>query len=263
MKKILTTLVLILFVQNSVLSQIIDTAMVLIPAGNFEMGCDPLVDNLCGHPAEEIHVVYLDSFEIDKYEVNFRRYQLCIDAGDCTIPGIGGMFNYGWPNVDMMPVNAVSWFQAKTFCEWEGKRLPTEAEWEKAARGSNDTRKFPWGNEDPDCTRAVMDSIFAGHLGCGTGNSMNIGSKPAGASPYGAMDMAGNLWEWTNDWYDENYYATSPTNNPQGAASGSYKITKGGDFFSRAGFEVRISSKFQYYPTNPSPAIGFRCAKSL
>ena len=262
MKNIILALSLTLL-QAIGFAQINDTEMVEVPAGNFQMGCDPDVDSSCFGPIEALHTVYLDAFEIDKYEVNYRRYQLCIDAGICSEPGVGGMFNYGWPNIDMLPVNAVDWHQAKTFCEWEGKRLPTEAEWEKAARGNSDTRVFPWGNEDPNCDYAVMDTALAGNLGCGTGNVMPIGSKPAGASPYGAMDMAGNVWEWTNDWFDEDYYANSPTNNPQGPVTGAYKVTKGGDFFSRAGYEVRISSKFQYYPTNPSPAIGFRCARSL
>jgi formylglycine-generating enzyme required for sulfatase activity len=261
MKKIRIVLALVL-AQTAAFAQIDDTEMVQIPAGEFQMGCDPEVDT-CFGPIEALHTVYLDAFEIDKYEVNYRRYQVCIDAGFCSAPGVGGMFNYGWPNIEMLPVNAVDWDQARTFCEFEGKRLPTEAEWEKAARGSNDTRMFPWGNEAPSCNYAVMDTELAGNLGCGTGNVMPIGSKPAGASPYGVMDMAGNVWEWTNDWFDENYYANSPTNNPQGPETGSYKVTKGGDFFSRQGYEVRISGKFQYYPTNPSPAIGFRCARSL
>jgi formylglycine-generating enzyme required for sulfatase activity len=262
MKNIFLAFTLIAF-QAISFAQINDTDMVQVPAGEFVMGCDPTNDDFCGHPSEILHTVNVDAFEIDKYEVNFRRYQECIDAGACTDPSIGGMFNFGWPNIEMMPVNAVNWHQAKAFCEWDGKRLPTEAEWEKAARGASDTRLYPWGNEAPSCDNTVMDTALAGQLGCGTGNSLNIGSKPAGASPYGAMDMAGNLWEWVNDWYDEDYYANSPTDNPQGPATGSYKITKGGDFFSRQGYEVRIAGKFQYYPTNPSPAIGFRCARSL
>ncbi|BDD12559.1 hypothetical protein FUAX_49910 (plasmid) [Fulvitalea axinellae] len=236
-------------------------AMVTVPAGKFTMGCDANIDPVCFYTSnEQLHTVYLDEFQIDKYEVTFKRYQKCVDAGVCTPPAIGGALNYGWPGVDLFPVNGVTWFQAKEFCEWEGKRLPTEAEWEKAARGT-DKRTYPWGNESPSCEYAVMDRPNAGFLGCGTGNTLNVGSKPKGASPYGALDMAGNLWEWTADWYDEEYFDKSPKKNPKGPANGDYKVARGGDFFSRAGYELRTTSRFYYEPSDYSIAIGFRCAK--
>ncbi len=238
-----------------------DSEMVNVPAASYEMGCDPNVDEICYYvPEENKHTVSIDAFQIDKYEVSFRRYQKCIDAGVCSILAVGGSMNYGWPGIDKFPVNGITWFQAKKFCEWEGKRLPTSAEWELAARGT-DGRIYPWGNDKPDCTIAVMDRENAGYLGCGTGNVMNIGSKPKGVSPYGAMDMAGNVWEWVSDWYDEEYYFNSPRDNPKGPTKGLYKITRGGDFFSRAGYEVRITGRFPYDPNNYSPAIGFRCAR--
>lgn len=237
--------------------------MVLVPAGEFMMGCSPDKDPVCKFvKTEKRHKVYLDAYMIDKHEVTFEEYQKCIDKGKCTPLATGGGMNFGWPGVDKFPVNGVTWYQAKKYCESIGKRLPTEAEWEKAARGT-DERTFPWGNEEPTWDHAVMDKPNAGHLGCDTGNVMNVGSKPKGASPYGALDMAGNVWEWTADWYQDDYYSQSPEKNPQGPASGKLKTTRGGDFFSRNGFEVRSTSRFPYYPGNISPAIGFRCVKSV
>ena len=244
-------------------AQIIDDETVEVPAGEFIMGCDIDKDPVCEFaPDEAIHTVYLDKFAIDKYEVTFRRYQKCVDAGICTPPAVGGALNYGWPNTEMFPVNGVTWHQAKTFCEFEQRRLPTEAEWEKAARGT-EANTYPWGEQAPSCELAVIDGPNAGELGCKTGNTFNVGSKPAGASPYGAMDMAGNLWEWTADWHDANYYQQSPNYNPKGPSTGLYKTARGGDFFTRRGFEIRTTSRFPYEPSDYSIAVGFRCAVSL
>ncbi|MGI9281746.1 MAG: formylglycine-generating enzyme family protein [Endozoicomonas sp.] len=237
--------------------------MVDVPAGSFIMGCLNSNDDICYYIEDEkSHKVYLDDYKIDKYEVTFARYQKCIDAGKCNDLAIGGSMNFGRKGVENYPINGVTWHQAKTFCEYEGKRLPTEAEWEKAARGTDGRKYPPWGNQKPSCELAVMDTQYAGNLGCGTGNVMNVGSKPKGASPYGAMDMAGNVWEWTADWHSTRYYNRSPEKNPQGPSSGVYKTTRGSDFFARAYWELRSTSRFPYYPSNVSPAIGVRCAKS-
>jgi len=236
--------------------------MISIPAAKFTMGCDTWRDPVCYYvPEEKAHQVYIEGFKIDKYEVTTSQYESCVQAGQCSSPSIGGFMHFGIPEAANLPINGVNWYQAKAYCEWRGKRLPTSAEWELAARGT-DGRIYPWGDEEPDCSRAVMDRENAGFLGCGTGDAMPVGSKPKGASPYGVMDMAGNVWEWTSDWYDEEYYMNSPEKNPQGPATGSLKITRGGDFFSRQGYELRTTGRFPYYPTNPSPAIGFRCAVS-
>lgn len=242
---------------------IIDDEMVVVPAGEFSMGCNVDKDQVCEFALDEkIHTVYLDAYKIDKYEVTFRRYKKCVDAGICLPPAVGGALNYGWPNTERFPANGVTWYQAKTFCEFENRRLPTEAEWEKAARGT-ETNTFPWGEAPPSCELAVIDGPNAGELGCKTGNTFNVGTKPKGASPYGAMDMAGNLWEWTADWHDANYYNHSPNYNPKGPDTGSYKTTRGGDFFTRSGYEIRTTSRFPYEPSDYSIAIGFRCAANL
>lgn len=238
-----------------------DAEMVAIPGATYQMGCDPKTDYVCTYvPEEKQHKVTIDPFSIDKYEVTTRRYTKCVESGHCEIPTIGGLMHYGNAEAARFPINGVSWYQAKAFCEWEGKRLPTSAEWELAARGT-DGRTYPWGFEEPDCSRTVMDRANAGFLGCGTGDTLDVGSKPKGASPYGVMDMAGNVWEWTSDWYDEGYYLISPEKNPKGPKHGELKITRGGDFMSRQGYELRSTGRFPYYPSNPSPAIGFRCAR--
>lgn len=237
------------------------TEMITIPSASFQMGCDPNTDYICAYvPEEKQHLVAIDSFKIDKHEVTTAQYTQCVTAGVCSDPIIGGLMHYGNPEAKNFPINGVNWYQAKKYCQWQGARLPTSAEWELAARGT-DNRTYPWGNSEPNCKVAVMDRENAGYLGCGTGDTLDVGSKPQGASPYGVMDMAGNVWEWTSDWYDTEYYYSSPKNNPKGPKHGELKITRGGDFMSRQGYELRTTGRFPYYPSNPSPAIGFRCAK--
>ena len=235
--------------------------MIDIPAASYLMGCDPMKDIVCYYvPEEKQHKVSISAFSIDKYEVTTQGYDECMKAKKCSMPTIGGLMHYGNPESKRFPINGISWYQARQYCQWKGKRLPTSAEWELAARGT-DGRIYPWGNQQPDCSRTVMDRPGAGHMGCGSGDTLDVGSKPEGASPYGVMDMAGNVWEWTSDWYDEQYYFHSPEKDPKGPENGQLKITRGGDFLSRQGYELRASGRFPYYPSNPSPAIGFRCAK--
>jgi iron(II)-dependent oxidoreductase len=211
------------------------------------------------------HTVYLDEYKIDKYMVTYNRYNKCIEAGVCTNLFPAGGCNGGMPWNANHPVNCVDYNQAKTFCEWEGKRLPTEAEWEKAARGT-DGRKFPWGDEKPNCDLAVMnDQPFVEGVmgpGCGNGYTQPVGSRPNGASPYGAMDMVGNLWEWTQDWFAEDYFENSPYKNPQGPATGDFKVLKGSGWTMRTAPELLANIRFNYAPLGQGYVIGFRCAKS-
>lgn len=220
-----------------------EVPMVPVTGGSFMMGCNFSVDTSCATDEEPYHLITLTDYEIDLTEVTQGSYQLCIDAGSCLAPTGGVPFDpLGTP---ALPVDA-SWQEAGTYCAWKGKRLPTEAEWEMAARGV-DGRIYPWGNSAPDCTRANMP-------GC-AGTVEAVGSHPSGASPWGALDMAGNLYEWVSDYYQADYYATSPAYDPQGPPSGTLRVGRGGSYSSAA---LRTSARLR-----PLNGAGVRCARTL
>ena len=219
--------------------------MVHIPSGSFMMGC-AAGDPQCGADEYPPHQVTLSAFDIDRFEVTQAEYQTCITAGSCTQPAA----NFDpVANADI-PVRDVSWDQAAAYCQFAGKRLPTEAQWEFAARGT-DGRLYPWGNQDPTCTLANFG-------GCG-GAPVAAGHDP-GQSPFLELDAAGNVWEWVADYYDAAYYASSPSMDPTGPASGQNRVARGGSYTTTAD-ALRCSNRVTGVQTLPYDDFGIRCAR--
>src|SRR4029077_6169249 len=222
--------------------------MVLVPAGEFSMGSPE------GDPDEKpAHKVQISAFFMDKYEVTVKQYAAFLQES-------GGDRPAEWKTMNKTanqnrPVMGVDWAEAARYCKWAGKRLPTEVEWEKAARGTDD-RLYPWGNDPPTPLHANFGkSDWSNH-----GVLAPIGSFGNGKSPYGIYDMAGNVWEWVNDWYDYNYYKNSPSQSPTGPSSGGAKVIRGGAWNSNPR-AMRSSNRSLTSPTDQG-LTGFRCAKT-
>ncbi|MEM9462514.1 MAG: SUMF1/EgtB/PvdO family nonheme iron enzyme [Myxococcota bacterium] len=244
--------------------------MVEVPAGAFVRGSPVWGDE--GAVAE----VYLDRFFIDKTEVTVADYARCVDAGSCAPSDDAPGCNRTNMGQDDHPTNCVSWSQANTYCRWvddSTKELPTEAQWEKAARGT-DARMYPWGDlTAPSCDYAVMDDPMAGGPGCGTGGTMVVGNMPAGVSVYGALDMTGNVAEWVGDWYARQYSRVDDR-NPTGPSSGDERVTRGGSWNlskppelpqeeKEGEWSLRVTYRRQESPELRSPEVGFRCATTV
>jgi formylglycine-generating enzyme required for sulfatase activity len=250
--------------------------MIHVPEGEFQMGCDRgNPQEFCSSDEQPLHTVYLDAYYVDKYEVTNAQYVEFLNTMgnqeedgftwlDAESPSVHIHQNGVWQvdaGYEDHPVVEVTWYGAQAYCQWQGMRLPTEAEWEKAARGSSDTRMYPWGNEDPDCSRLN----YEGDDGDCVGGTMAVGSYPSGASPYGVMDMGGSVWEWVNDWrsHDGHYYRTYPVDgwpsNPTGPDSGTDKVSRGG-CWSNDWRGVRVAYRGRGYPIRSTEYLGFRCA---
>jgi formylglycine-generating enzyme required for sulfatase activity len=255
-------------------AQVPPDGMVLVPAGEFWMGRTHffLIDEVNWLERDRrddlpAHIVYIDAFYMDVYEVTNQDYARFVEAtGDGERP-------WYWPEgqvpegEERFPVHDVTWFEAAAYCAWVGKRLPTEAEWERAARGGLDRMRFPWGNEGlnlPD------DEAFAEYAPTPSGrrvhNSYPFGTAEVGSYPpndYGLHDMIGNVWEWIDDWYDRDYYPVSPETNPQGPEDGVYKVIRGGGWSDND--ERNLMAHYRNYsdPNGRAFTIGFRCARSV
>jgi formylglycine-generating enzyme required for sulfatase activity len=247
-------------------SSFIDGAkFVFIPAGEFTMGSDRFDDQ------KPVHQVYLDDFYIYQTEVTNGMYARCVTQGGCKEPTYSTdsptrSSYYGNAKYDYYPMLVVTWDNANAYCSWAGNRLPSEAEWEKAARGT-DGRTYPWGNEEPNDKllnyrneNGLINWLYY------KSDSTEVGIYPDGASPYGVLDMAGNAAEWVNDWYSETYYQNSPSSNPQGPDSGEYKVERGGSFndywqlqSATRSKDLVEKSRAIFYLSNH---VGFRCVFS-
>ncbi|MBK9925751.1 MAG: SUMF1/EgtB/PvdO family nonheme iron enzyme [Anaerolineales bacterium] len=253
---------------NVRVSSINGMPQVYIPAGILHMGGYDVRAAPDEFPA---HDVTLDAFWMDQLEVTNAMYQLCVSAGKCTLPqNLGSQRRQEYYNISEFkdyPVVHVTWGQAKTYCEWAGERLPTEAEWERAARG-DDLRTFPWGEDKSDERFTNFNFMVK--------DTSRVGSYPLGASPFGVLDMAGNVAEWTNDFYNSNYYANAETVNPLGPQTSSnfFRVVRGGSL-GDAEINIRVSKRSSVlgsdlnalenskeYLGDFSPRIGFRCAVS-
>lgn len=224
--------------------------MVYVTGGPFLMGSAES-DKLASSDEQPQHSVSLDAFWIDKTEVTNAQYKRCVQALACTASSFADDATFGG---DSEPVVGVSWYDAKAYCQWAGAALPTEAQWEKAARGT-DGRIYPWGNQPPTCDYAVM--YDARGNSCGKGNATwPVGSKPQGASPYGALDMAGGVWEWVEDWYD-GYPEATYRDDHYGQ---TYKVVRGGCWYDDAS-AVRVTERYRRLPGKPTDytEFGFRC----
>ncbi len=224
--------------------------MVLVPAGEFIMGSEKGDEDEA--PA---HRVYLQAFYIDKFEVTNGRFAKYVEAIQSEPPW--GFADKETPVIHAeRPVRWVNWMDAMGYCLWSGKRLPTEAEWEKAARGT-DERTYPWGNDPPTPVHAVY-----GLKEGGAETVSVIGNHHMGQSPYGVQDLAGNLYEWVMDWYADNFYTNSPAINPRGPGEGTAKVQRGGSYINTP-YRLRSSFRTKGDPTEQDPNVGFRCAQDV
>lgn len=238
-----------------------------VPAGTLRMGG---LDVFADSDELPYHDVSLKEFWVDETEVTNGMYALCVQAGACLLPRkLSSQQRPSYfdnPEFRDYPVIQVTWSDARDYCAWAGRRLPTEAEWERAARG-DDQRNYPWGDDQPSSLYANFDNLVR--------DTSRVGSYPAGASPFGALDMAGNVWEWVSDYYDPEYYKTAPAADPTGPADtrGRWqRVIRGGSYTD--GFaDIRLSNRGYELGPNPesplgglglrgrtSARIGFRCA---
>ena len=243
--------------------------MVIIPEGPFIRGTSNEVNSSAAFFGEApVRKIELSRYAIDVHEVRVRDYARCVEQGACTPPKTPSrepeLCNWGVAERAEHPINCVDWFQADAYCRWAGKLLPTEAQWEKAARGP-DGLIYPWGDApQPSCEHAVIAFNYT-RRGCATGYTWPVGSKPQGASPYGVMDMLGNVQEWNSDLFNRSYYSTAPDKDPRGPDENfsTYRSLRGGTLVHGEGTEIYASMRSEAAPDDAGFETGFRCAKDL
>jgi len=251
----------------AVISPLDGMTMILIPAGEFMMGAAEDVAVVGEGPQ---HKVYLDAYWIDMTEVTNEQYAKCVEAGACEKPvrqdSVTRSLYFGNPEYADYPVIYINYPQAIAYCEWAGRRIPTEAEWEKAARGE-DPRKYPWGNTYPTGNLANFADRNTSYkwsdssVDDGFADTAPVNSYPQGASSYGVLNMAGNVWEWVADWYSQEYYRESAAVNPTGPDFGYHRVLRGGSWGDSA---AHIRSTYRYYlgdPTDTTYDFGIRCVQ--
>jgi formylglycine-generating enzyme required for sulfatase activity len=253
------------------ISEIDGMEMIYIAAGEFQMGGQS--DNVF-ESNEPVHSVYLDDFYLDQHEVTNAQFSVFLNQQGNQEEGgtrwvnddrwlmliIPVMIDGQWESKDGYeehPVVEVTWYGAQAYCDWAGRRLPTEAEWEKGARGELEGKKYPWGDEDPTCTAGAENG--SQFIDCGSYKPKHV--KTFSPNGYGLYDMSGNVWEWVADWYEEDYYSKSPAENPQGPFQGVTKSMRGGSYLSRS-YRVPLSLRFKMKPRYKGGVAGFRCATS-
>ncbi len=229
--------------------------MVTIPQGYFMRGNPSNTGRTDERPSQRI---YLDAFLIDKYEVTNQQYLAYVATTGHKEPfnvyGDGSLFDV--TDIDTLPVVQITWHDAADYCQWVGKRLPTEAEWEKAARG-NDGRPYPWGDSAPSPKHVNFERDWVA-----TRTLLPAGSLQDGASPYGVHDMSGNAREWVQDWYAKDYYQIADTRNPKGPETGLLKVIRGGSWHSSAS-DIRTGARGKGGFALKTHGTGFRCAKDM
>ena len=226
-----------------------------IPGGAFMMGSDSGFSNEL-----PVHSVTVPSFEMSKSEVTVDQYQACVDAGICSLPddnATNSYCNWGYEDRGSHPVNCIDWNQAVAFCAWAGGRLPSEAEWEYAARSGGQDITYPWGDEEATCQYAVMDD--GGGAGCGQNRTWAVCSKTAGNTFQGLCDMAGNMWEWVQDGYHDDY-TEAPVDGSAWEDGGSFRVIRGGALYNSAAI-LRVSLRSDGDLSYRGIYLGFRCAR--
>jgi len=251
----LLTVIFVNVVAPGAVAQERGSAMVLIPEGEFIMGSEGEGARKDERPA---HPVYLDAYYIDRFETTGKDFEAYMDDQPKVHPTITGWYDRKVrPDMARRPVFGLTWKRCRNYCVWAGKRMVTEAEWERAA-GGTDNRVYPWGNEPPDPSRSNFGRCC--HLMKGLVFN-DIGILNAGKTPNNIFDLAGNVAEWVYDWYDKNYYKVSPRKNPQGPETGKYHTIRGGAWNSFSGY-LRSSARYGYNDGQDFYGIGCRCAKS-